>query len=71
MSELDYEMDRYCPAFQKTICSDLCFESIMALSRSVKVESVPELKEIKQNILSLVNAIHKHYYPYIHRDLQL
>lgn len=47
MPELDYEMDRYCPAFQKTICSDLCFESIMALSRSVKVESVPELKEIK------------------------
>ena len=41
MSELDYEMDHYCPAFH------LCFESIMALSRSVKVESVPELKEIK------------------------
>ena len=33
--------------------------------------SKSELKEIKQNILSLVNAIHKHYYPYIHRDLQL
>ena len=47
MSELDYEMDHYCPAFQKTICSDFCFESIKALSRSVKVESVPELKEIK------------------------
>ena len=46
MSELDYEMDRYCPAFQKTICSDLCFEWIMALSRSVIVESVPELKVI-------------------------
>lgn len=47
MSELDYEADHYCPAFQKNICSDLCFETIMALSRSVKVESVPELKEIK------------------------
>ena len=47
MSELDYEMDHYCPVFQKIICSDLCFESIMALSRSVKVESVSELKEIK------------------------
>ena len=33
--------------------------------------SKSELKEIKQNILSLVNAISKHYYPYIHRDLQL
>ena len=47
MPKLDYEIDHYCPVFQKTICSDLCFESIMALSRSVKVESVSELKEIK------------------------
>jgi hypothetical protein len=47
MSELDYEADHYCLVFRKAICSDLCFESIMALSRSVKVESVPELKEIK------------------------
>lgn len=47
MSELDYEMDHYYPVFQKTICSDLCFESIMTLSRSVKVEFIPELKEIK------------------------
>lgn len=47
MSELDYEADHYCPVFQKIICGDLCFESIMALSRSVKLESIPELKEIK------------------------
>lgn len=46
MCELDYNADHYCPAFKKTICSDLCYESIMALSRAVKVESVPELMEI-------------------------
>lgn len=46
MCELDYNADHYCPAFEKTICSDLCYESIMALSHAVKVESVPELKEI-------------------------
>lgn len=46
MSELDYEADHYCPAFQEVICSDLCYEAIMALSRAVKIESVPELKKI-------------------------
>ncbi len=47
MSDLNYEADRHCPVFNKIIDSDLCYESIMALSRAVKVSSVPELNEVK------------------------
>ena len=44
--DLDYEADHYCPAYGKVINIDLCYESLMALSRAVKVSSVPELAEI-------------------------
>ncbi|MGN0574670.1 MAG: hypothetical protein ACI4J2_01470 [Ruminococcus sp.] len=47
MPNLDYEADRHCPVFNRTIDCDLCYESIMALSRFVKISSVPELNEIK------------------------
>lgn len=46
MSELDYEADRLCPVYNEIIDCDLCYDSIMALSRSVKVSSVPELSRI-------------------------
>ena len=46
-NDLDYESDHYCPAYGKVICSDLCYESMMALGRIVKVSSVPELSEIE------------------------
>lgn len=47
MSELDYEADRFCPAYNETIDCDLCYESLMALSRSIKISSVPELSRIE------------------------
>ena len=47
-SDLDYEANHYCPAYGKVICEDLCFESMMALGRMVKISSVPELAEIKE-----------------------
>lgn len=47
MPNLDYEADRHCPVFDRIICCDLCYESIMALSKAVKIDSVPELSEIK------------------------
>lgn len=47
MPNLDYEADRRCPVFNRIICCDLCYESIMALSKAVKIDSVPELSEIK------------------------
>lgn len=45
--DLDYESDHHCPVYGRTIDIDLCYESLMALSRAVKVSSVPELGEIK------------------------
>ena len=45
--DLDYESDHHCPVFGMVIDSDLCYESLMALSRAVKVSSVPELVEIQ------------------------
>lgn len=44
---LDYESDHYCPVYEKVVCADICYESLMALSRAVKVSSVPELSEVR------------------------
>lgn len=44
--ELDYENPHYCPVYQRTISIDLCFDSLMALGRDVKVSSVDELAEV-------------------------
>lgn len=43
---LDYDADHYCPVYKKEIDCDLCYESLMALNRSFKVESVSELQQI-------------------------
>ena len=44
--ELDYVNPHYCPVYQRTISIDLCFDSLMALGRDVKISSVKELAEI-------------------------
>lgn len=46
MSELDYNADHFCPVYNKIINSDLCYDSLMALSRHIKITSVSELSEI-------------------------
>lgn len=46
-SNIDYEEDHYCPAYNKTICSDLCYDSMMCLTGFFKVSSTKELAEIK------------------------
>ena len=28
-SNIDYEADHYCPAYEKVICADLCYDSMM------------------------------------------
>ena len=45
--EIDYEADHKCPVFKKIIDGDLCYESVMALKKFVKVSSVPELSEVE------------------------
>lgn len=47
MSELDYNADHFCPVYSKIISSDLCYDSLMALSRHIKITSVSELSEIE------------------------
>lgn len=44
---LDYESDHYCPAYDKVITADLCYDSMMCLNRFFKVSSTKELSEIK------------------------
>ena len=45
--DLDYEADHYCPAYQKVICADLCYDSMMCLNHFFKVSSTKELEEIE------------------------
>jgi len=44
---LDYEADHYCRVYRKVIDSDLCYESLMALGKMFKTDSVPELKAVE------------------------
>lgn len=39
--------NHFCPVYNETIDCDLCYESIMALSRSIKVSCVPELFRVE------------------------
>lgn len=43
---LDYDAAHYCRVYRKEIDSDLCYESLMALGKMFKVDSVPELKAV-------------------------
>ena len=43
---LDYESSHYCPAYDKTITADLCYDSLCCLTGMFKIESTPELAEI-------------------------
>ena len=44
---VDYESDRYCPAYDRIIDADLCYDSLMCLNHSFKIESTKELEQIK------------------------
>jgi len=46
LNTIDYDADHMCPVFERIIDCNLCYESVMALKRFVKVSSVPELSEI-------------------------
>lgn len=43
----EYTADRYCPVFQRVIDCDWCYESVLGLSRAIKVEAVRELDEVE------------------------
>ena len=47
MSEVNYDKDHHCPVDDRVIDPDLCYESIMCLSRMFKTSSLSELIELK------------------------
>lgn len=43
----EYVVDRYCPVFKRIISCDWCYESVLGLSKSMRVEAVRELDEVE------------------------
>ena len=43
---LDYEADHFCPAYNKVIDADLCYDSLCCLNGEFKISSTKELAEI-------------------------
>ena len=44
---LDYESPHHCPVYNRVIDADLCYDSILCLSRMVKVSALPALDDCK------------------------
>ena len=44
---IDYEADHYCPAYDRVIDADLCYDSMMCLNRFFKTSSTKELEDIE------------------------
>lgn len=44
---LDYNSDHYCPAYERIISSDLCYDSLCCLTGMFKISSTKELLEIE------------------------
>lgn len=44
---IDYEADTYCDVYKKVISADLCYDTLMCLSRMFKISSLSELKEVE------------------------
>ena len=47
LADEEYTADRYCPVFKRVIDCDWCYESVLGLLRYIKVDAVPELREVK------------------------
>ena len=43
---LDYNADHFCPAYNRVIDADLCYDSLCCLSGEFKISSTEELAEI-------------------------
>ena len=46
LADHEYTEDRYCPVFKRVIDCEWCYESVLGLSRAIKVDVVPELNEV-------------------------
>lgn len=47
LNDEEYTADRFCPVFNRTISCDLCYESVLGLSKAMNVSAVPELDEVE------------------------
>lgn len=45
--EIDYNADRFCSVYNRTIDCDLCYETVMALSGFVTISLIEELHRIE------------------------
>lgn len=45
-NQLDYEKDHYCPAYDRVISADLCYDSLCCLGGEFKISSTKELAKI-------------------------
>lgn len=46
LADYEYTADRYCPVFKRIIDCEWCYESVLGLSRMIRVDAVPELNEV-------------------------
>ena len=44
---LDYNAERYCPVYNEIIGDGLCYDTIMCMTKQIKVSSLPELNNVK------------------------
>lgn len=45
--DIDYTADHYCPAYEKVISADLCYDSLCCLTGQFKISSTKELAVIR------------------------
>lgn len=46
-NNLDYNAERYCPVYNEIIGDGLCYDTIMCMTKQIKVSSLPELNNVK------------------------
>ena len=44
---LDYNVDHYCPVYERIISADLCYDSLCCLNGEFKISSTEELADVK------------------------
>ena len=44
--ELNYRADHYCPVYGKVITPDLCYDTLVCLNGSIKIETNDELSRV-------------------------
>ena len=43
---LDHDVDHYCPVYERIVCPDLCYDSLMCLNGTFQISSTEELSAV-------------------------